>query len=710
MLTLRRSLVPLVLFLSAACGGGGTEPPAPAAVVATTGNPLASVVVGSVIAGAGSFEVRSSNGTALAGIAVSVTVTAGGGQLAGAPTVSLAGPTSIGQWTLGTTSGTQSVTVTVAGVTPLVFTVVAQAGPAASLAKEDGDGQYGTELTATFAPLRVRVRDAFANPVGGASVAWTIDGGGGSLAGATSLSDASGIAAAPTWTLGAIAGGQQAVLATLGGLTTRFTAIAQLAPASLTVETPAPASATVFALLAPAPSFAVRDINGTALAGIPVTVALTAGNGQLTAAPVVTVAGPTSIGTWRLGTIAGVQSVTVTVPGFAPQVFSVASTPDVPALITLTQGGNQVALAGAMVPITPAVKVTDQYGNGLNALTVQWAITSGGGVLGGSTSTVTNASGQSTGPTWTLGTRGGTQSLSATSSGLLVPIAAFIQTAYDIDLRFIGTAPTGAVGLAFQSAVSRITAMVIGDVPSVLLSNINLSDCNSALTGQPAINETVDDVVIYASVGVIDGVGGTLGNAGPCLIRNVGGLTALGTMRFDIADLDNLAAQGRLADVIFHEMLHVIGVGTLWESRGLLLGKDSATVRMTGPLATAACVNDIGGAAVCLGSVPAENCLDLVQACGVGTRNSHWKESIFKNELMTGYTSGVTNPLSIMSVQSLGDLGYVVNVLTADAYTVPPAALMAPVVAGGAVALELPAPLLPRFTVDRGGRVRRIVR
>lgn len=42
-------------------------------------------------------------------------------------------------------------------------------------------------------------------------------------------------------------------------------------------------------------------------------------------------------------------------------------------------------------------------------------------------------------------------------------------------------------------------------------------------------------------------------------------------------------------------------------------------------------------------------------------------------ELMTGFLSlGVSNPLSAITVGALQDLGYVVSVLAADAYTVSP--------------------------------------
>ena len=723
MTLVRRAVLPICFAAATACGG--TEPPSPSSVVAVTANPIASVV-GSTLGTTPTFEVRSSKGTPLSGIAVSVAVTSGGGALVGVPTLSIAGPTPIGQWTLGTASGVQTVTVTVANVTPLVFTANAAAGPATQFAIVDGDDQFGTQNASVSAPLRVRVRDTFNNPVAGTTVNWTVDAGGGSLAASTSTTSVDGIAVAPTWTLGTIAAGEQAVVASVGAFTARFTATAQFAPASVTVEQAAPASATVFTQLAPAPAFAVRDQNGTVLQGVPVMVALTAGNGTLTGTPTLSSLGTTSVGSWRLGTIAGSQSVTVMVSGLPTRIFTVNATPDVATALTLVEGASQTALAGAPLPVTPRVRLLDQFGNGISGQSVRWAVTVGGGVLGGPATVPTDASGFADSPTWTLGRRGGVQGLTA-SSGLFSQLfPAAVQSSFSITLRWVGTPPTGAIAQAFTNAADRISAMIIGDLLDAQIGStatpFNVSQCSGNFTGVTPLNEVVDDVVIYAKVDSIDGVGRVLGSAGPCLTRTNGGLTGLGTMRFDSADLDNLANNGRLGDVIAHEMLHVVGLGTLWTSRGLLLDRDLATVRVTGPLATAACADDLGGSAVCVGSVPAENCLDLSASvtCGAGTQNSHWKESTFRTELMTGY-AGLTNLLSKMTVQGLGDLGYSVNTLAADPYTVPSSLMAlflaegvtAPSVATGGVnapLTELPAPLLPRFTLDRDGRVRPILR
>jgi hypothetical protein len=68
----------------------------------------------------------------------------------------------------------------------------------------------------------------------------------------------------------------------------------------------------------------------------------------------------------------------------------------------------------------------------------------------------------------------------------------------------------------------------------------------------------------------------------------------------------------------------------------------------------------------CATSVPVEG-----SQGGDGTINSHWRETTFNNELMTGFLNTGTNPLSKMSIKSLEDLDYTVDVSAADPFTIP---------------------------------------
>ena len=59
---------------------------------------------------------------------------------------------------------------------------------------------------------------------------------------------------------------------------------------------------------------------------------------------------------------------------------------------------------------------------------------------------------------------------------------------------------------------------------------------------------------------------------------------------------------------------------------------------------------------------------------GPGTRDSHWRNSVFLNELMTGSLSFRANPLSRVTLASLADLGYDVDLDGADDFPIATAA------------------------------------
>jgi hypothetical protein len=131
-------------------------------------------------------------------------------------------------------------------------------------------------------------------------------------------------------------------------------------------------------------------------------------------------------------------------------------------------------------------------------------------------------------------------------------------------------------------------------------------------------------------------------------------------MEFDSADMAIMESNGSLYDVILHEMGHVLGIGTIWSYLGLLSGAGTSNPRFTGSQATAA-YNAIFGTTAT--GVPVEN------TGGAGTRDGHWRESVFRDELMTGWISGSVRPLSQVTAASLADMGYTVNLNGADFFS-----------------------------------------
>lgn len=244
----------------------------------------------------------------------------------------------------------------------------------------------------------------------------------------------------------------------------------------------------------------------------------------------------------------------------------------------------------------------------------------GGGGSGG------GGGGKGGGPGGGGGDGGGSNSFDNYISGPLDHAAG-----YNIEIEFAGTWTQEYYDI-FVAAADRLTALITGDVEDVKLISGG---------GKPA---TVDDIVISAELGVIDGSGGILGQAGPTAVRTVGSLPAKAIMQFDIDDAGDYLAVDLFDDIVLHEMAHSLGFGSIWDLVGVV-----ENGLFVGEAATAEYVA-LGGDAA---GIPVE------QEGGAGTAGSHWDETIFEDELMTGYIDA-TNYFTAMSAASFADIGYTV--------------------------------------------------
>jgi len=445
----------------------------------------------------------------------------------------------------------------------------------------------------------------------------------------------------------------------------------------------------------------VEDSLAQPIPGIPLAFAVTSGGGNTTPQDDTTDASGLAATTWTVGASSGANTLSASVSASAvtgnPASFSatavVAGT--VPSVVQFA-GDGQTGLIGFPVNVAPAVLVRTGGGAPVSGETVVFTITGGGGSLSGGTA-ITDANGVARVGSWTLAS--GANSLSAVVQDTLTvtgnPVA-FTATgapkSYHIDVRFLSTM-SASQQATFTNAANRWEELIFGDVPDLAVS-LPAGSCGA---GTPALNETIDDIIIFASIDSIDGLGKILGRAGPCGVRGGTKFTFLGVMEFDSADVATLEAGGQLGLVIMHEMGHVLGFGILWS--GLLAGGGGSDPHFVGAQAVAA-FDRVGGTAYAGTKVPVEN------TGGSGTRDSHWRESVLKNELMTGFLNLGTNPLSIVSTASLGDLGYLVNYAGSDPYflSLPLAAQPETVIPLGDDILRIPI-----MEVDAAGHVVRVI-
>ncbi|PWL37772.1 peptidase [Flagellimonas aquimarina] len=225
---------------------------------------------------------------------------------------------------------------------------------------------------------------------------------------------------------------------------------------------------------------------------------------------------------------------------------------------------------------------------------------------------------------------------------------------FTIEIRFLGGLTPSQQNI-FDDAACRWKEIISGDLPSVQLAN----------------GDIIDNVRIDAQGTNIDGTSGILGQAGPTQLRAGSFLPATGIMRFDSADLARLEAESSLLDVIVHEMGHVLGFGTLWSPQflNLISAEGSENPVFTGANA----IQEYKTLTRNEESVP----VPIANTGGPGTRDGHWRELTFDNELMTGFIDDGNNPISKLSIAAFEDMGYTVDYDAANAYSLPDPAQLA---------------------------------
>ena len=259
----------------------------------------------------------------------------------------------------------------------------------------------------------------------------------------------------------------------------------------------------------------------------------------------------------------------------------------------------------------------------------------------------------------------------------------------------------------FRQAARRWEAIITSDIPDQKI----VRDSDSIVGDSDCANDAsliVDDLRIYAEITGIDGPHGILALAGPEQVRDQSLLPVTGCMEFDVADINSID----LYSTIVHEMGHVLGFGTIWHLLGLLRDPSldaydepivpEPDTHFSGPLAIAA-FDDAGGASYQGKKVPVEN------QGGPGSQDGHWRESVFGDEIMSPFASDREEPLSAITIQSLADIGYAVDVSQADPYRLPPRGSLTRRAPDRRIRLENDIRRGPISVIDTNGDVVRII-
>jgi Leishmanolysin len=232
-----------------------------------------------------------------------------------------------------------------------------------------------------------------------------------------------------------------------------------------------------------------------------------------------------------------------------------------------------------------------------------------------------------------------------------VPTQAPASSSFEITVDLVNV-PTSDTVL-FQSAAKRWDSIVVQGLPNVTKN----PRWPKPLQGCSYPN-VINDVYICGVYTTIDGLNGILGSAGPTIIRSDDPkLPILGRLKLDIVDVASMRIDGTLAAVILHEIGHVLGIGTLWKTNGLI-NATQASCPYSGTNANREYSSLTGCSRVPIEAIGGDR-----------TNCSHFDDYCLQTELMTGVISS-TNPLSKITVAALQDVGYTaVDYKKADSYT-----------------------------------------
>ncbi len=182
-----------------------------------------------------------------------------------------------------------------------------------------------------------------------------------------------------------------------------------------------------------------------------------------------------------------------------------------PTTIAATGGDNQVAAAGSQLATPLSVRITDQAGAAVASVVVNWAAASGGGSVSSPTST-TDANGTAT-ISRTLGANAGTQTTTATHSGLTgspVTFTAIAQIQGATQIALAASSSGNGQQDTVKSTLTNPYRVLVRDQTNAPVQNVIV---NWTVTGGGGTISAAKDTTDAAGVAVVTHTFGTASGA-----------------------------------------------------------------------------------------------------------------------------------------------------------------------------------------------------
>ena len=236
------------------------------------------------------------------------------------------------------------------------------------------------------------------------------------------------------------------------------------------------------------------------------------------------------------------------------------------------------------------------------------------------------------------------------------------ESPFSIDLVFLGDSTVEEQEI-LRHAAKRWEAAIQTELPNYTFPDAWFGACGEHSIEIPA-GEQIDDLRIYVTrFPGKDAWRRPAGSGAPRLLRS-SSLPIIGCVQYNTRFIVSDTQVHPLWGVGFHEMGHVLGIGTIWDDSRMLRDLN-ADAHFAGPQAIAA-FDQAGGTDYQGAKVPTEQ------------DGAHWRSSVLSGEIMRPSFSSV-DALSAITLQALSDLGYSVDLSEADPYVLPPPSAAKPV-------------------------------